>query len=328
MDTTGEVKVEAGQSAVIDKLSAALAKAQGMFEQPKNIKRGQQGHRTFKYAPLPEIYRAIRPGLSQNELVDVSYWEEINGKLYMTTELRHSGGGVMVSRWPVSCTTDPQERGKEGTYGRRNNICALTGVVGEELDADDGDGEGERDADEVRRKEAEKKLDELKGKGRVQSAYDGKVLEPGEATLPAQRAGNVATLDQKPKTIDKGNGAGNSKERVAPGAEVGKEGGGEVGKTAHSAVLQKKEGRVAARSAPPTGNEGADKSDPLAGITMVLADLMRRDGITAEALKAYYVGKGHLPNTVEPASLPADYIVGLTKPENWKKAVTAIKGGK
>ena len=66
----------------------------------------------------------------------------------------------------------------------------------------------------------------------------------------------------------------------------------------------------------------------LAGIAGPLAELMRRDGITAEALKAYYVGKGHLPDTVEPAALPPDYVAGLIKPENWKKAVTAIKGGK
>ena len=100
-----EGRPETGQSVGIDKLVGALAKAQGVFEQPKNIKRGQQGHRTFKYAPLPEIYRAIRPGLSQNELVDVSFWEEIGGKLYITTELRHSAGGVIVSRWPISGTT-------------------------------------------------------------------------------------------------------------------------------------------------------------------------------------------------------------------------------
>ena len=80
------------------------------------------------------------------------------------------------------------------------------------------------------------------------------------------------------------------------------------------------------------GEDPAPKPKPEADaddLTLVdsrLADLLRKDGITLAALKAYYVGKGHMPASVEPVDLPADYIGGLTQPANWKKAVTAMKG--
>jgi hypothetical protein len=341
MDTSGEVKTDVGQSVGMEKLAAALAKAQGMFEQPKNIKRGQQGHRTFKYAPLPEIYRAIRPGLSQNELVDVSYWEEIGGKLYMTTELRHSGGGVMASRWPVSGTTDPQERGKEGTYGRRNNICALTGVVGEELDADDGDGDGggdpERGGQDAKRKEAEKRLDALKGKGQVRSAYDGKELAPGEATLPEERTGKVETADCRPETADRR--AEPEKTTLTPALSPLREREQSAARAtpprlrspgSTDPTLKNGNGQAARGGQTPSPQPSPLKGegvDPLAGIVKPLADLMRKDGITPEVLKAYYVARGHVTDNMEPTALPPDYVAGLTKPENWKQALERMKGG-
>jgi hypothetical protein len=68
--------------------------------------------------------------------------------------------------------------------------------------------------------------------------------------------------------------------------------------------------------------------DPLTGMAKPLAVLMKKEGITPDALKAYYVGKGHFPDTVEPTALPTDYAAKLMIPENWKLAVAAIKGGK
>jgi hypothetical protein len=47
-----------------------------------------------------------------------------------------------------------------------------------------------------------------------------------------------------------------------------------------------------------------------------------------EQLKAYYVGKGHMPATVEPEDLAHDYVEGLTKPGNWSRASAAMKGAK
>jgi len=69
-------------------------------------------------------------------------------------------------------------------------------------------------------------------------------------------------------------------------------------------------------------------ADLLAGIDSRLAEAMRKSGISPEQLKAFYVTKGHMPESVEPTALPADYVGVLTKPENWKKAVAAIKEAK
>lgn len=82
---------------------------------------------------------------------------------------------------------------------------------------------------------------------------------------------------------------------------------------------------------PPAKAEEKKKDELPMGdvIAPALAALMKRDGITAEVLKAYYVDtKKHLPATVDPHMLPSDYLELLTKPENWKKAVAAMKGKK
>jgi len=63
------------------------------------------------------------------------------------------------------------------------------------------------------------------------------------------------------------------------------------------------------------------------GIVPALAALMTDSGITPAQLKAYYVGRGHVPATVEVNALPSDYVESITKVTNWTKIVTAIKNG-
>ena len=296
METTTGLKAETVQHGM-GELIAALSKAQAKFESPKNLKTGQQGNRRFKYAPLEEIIRATREALAANGLAITTYIEPREPALFVTSELRLAGcDACITSRYPLTAGLQTQDRGKEITYGRRYNRCALLDVVGEDSDADDGmDGSAPDEAEaEAKRKEAEKRLDALKGKGTVRSAYDGKVLAPGEPTLPAERT--VGTADHRPQTADR-----------------------KPGKTAGPEAPALPDGKRAAETAATT---------PGNGIAKPLADLMRRDGISPEALKAYYVGKGHLPDTVDPTALPPDYVAGLIKSENWKKAVTAIKGGK
>jgi hypothetical protein len=84
----------------------------------------------------------------------------------------------------------------------------------------------------------------------------------------------------------------------------------------------------AAKTDPEPEKEKEDALDMGSPVAPALAKLMEVDGITAEQLKAYYVKKGHFPATVDPHELPADYIAGLTKPENWKRATAAMKGAK
>jgi hypothetical protein len=321
MESATEAKTATVQSEQIDKVATALVAAQGEMTNPPKTKTVYAGQKKYSFAPLPEIIDAVRPVLKKHGLAVIQLVQDRT----LSTRVVHTSGQWIGSMYTLPPVSDSQAMGSAITYARRYSLCAILGIAGE----DDEDGEAATEAErmeaDAKRKEAEKALDELKGKGKLRSAYDGKVLEPGEATLPGERAGNVETLDQRPETADRKTGktagnekpevrsqktegkpagqTGNSKERVEPGAEVGR--------ATRTPTLS-----------PPRERESSE----MAGIDKRLADLMRRDGITPEALKAYYVGKGHLPDTVEPSALPADYIVGLTKSENWKKAVAAIKG--
>ena len=319
METTGEVRVEAGQSAVIDKLAAALVAAQGEMTNPPKTKTVYAGQKKYSFAPLPEIIDAVRPVLTKHGLA-VS---QLVREMWLETRLIHTSGQWIGATYSLPRIADSQAMGSAITYGRRYSLCALLGIAGE----DDEDGEAATAAElaeqEAKRKEAEKRLDALKGKGQVRSAYDGKVLAPGEATLSAQRTGSVETADRRPQTADR-KVSGNP-----PSLQSGLRRGDPVerDRTAGPACVAK---AMQAREAPalPDGKLAAETAatTPGNGIAKPLADLMRRDGITAEALKKYYVGKGHLPDSVEPSALPPDYVAGLTKPENWKKAVAAMKG--
>ena len=290
METTGEVRVDAGQSAVIDKLAAALVAAQGEMTNPPKTKTVYAGQKKYSFAPLPEIIDAVRSVLTKHGLAVVQLVRDRT----LETRLVHQSGQWMSATYGLPTVADSQAMGSAITYARRYSLCAILGIAAE----DDEDGEAATAAElaeqDAKRKEAEKRLDALKGKGTVRSAYDGKVLAPGEPTLPAERT--VGTADHRPQTADR-----------------------KTGKTAGPEAPALPDGKRAAETAATT---------PGNGIAKPLADLMRRDGISPEALKAYYVGKGHLPDTVEPTALPPDYVAGLIKPENWKKAVTAIKGGK
>ena len=187
--------------------------------------------------------------------------------------------------------------------------------------ADDSRRQVHRAAEAAKRQEAEKRLDALKGKGTVRSAYDGKVLAPGEAALPGERAAAQESGDRSQNTARAPEAGGQKDGGQGTGRPTPEE--RDAAKAPASAASPSTARRP--RDARSAGESGAD---PLAGIAQPLADLMRRDGITVEMLRRYYVGKRHLPESVAPTALPADYVAGLTKPENWKRAVAGMKGGK
>jgi hypothetical protein len=370
MEIPSEIKM---QSELIDKVAGAIVAAQGELSNPPKTKTVYAGQKKYSFAPLPEILDAVRPVLKKHGLAVIQLVQDRT----LSTRIVHTTGQWIGSMYPLPPVPDSQAMGSAITYARRYSLCAILGIAGEDDEDGEAATEAERMEQEARRKEAEKNLDGLKGKGKVQSAYDGKVLAPGEATLPAQRAGGVATTDNGRQTADRGEGAQESGDRsqrtegktagLAAHALPGEKPAAETAATKG----EKGAGRVAARSAPPTLNNGkagrgeegngrqgaAGHTEPgeetrgglahstgsglahstgstgspqagsgLAGIAKGLAALMRRDGITAEALKTYYVGKGHFPDPVEPSSLPSDYVAKLIKEENWEKAVAAIKG--
>lgn len=311
METTGEVRVEAGQSGEIDKVAAALVAVQGEMTNPPKTKTVYAGPKKYSFAPLPEILDAVRPVLKKHGLAVV----QLPRDRALETRVLHTSGQWIGGAYSLPASADSQAMGSAITYARRYSLCAVLGIAGE----DDEDGEAataaELEEQAARRKEAEGRLDAMKGKGKIKSAYDGKVLAPGEATLPAERAGGVETADRRPQTADLGTQGKTPASAATPSSTSAKA-------TADTTARRPRDARSAGGAAPAA-------ADALAGIAKPLADLMRRDGVSPEVLKRYYVViRKHLPDTVEATDLPPDYVENLTKAENWKRVVAAIKGGK
>jgi hypothetical protein len=314
-----DVKGDAVQSGEIDKLAVALVAAQAELTNPPKTKTVHAGVKKYSFAPLPEILDAVRPVLKKHGLAVVQLVRD----RALETRVLHTSGQWIGGAYSLPGIVDSQAMGSAITYARRYSLCAVLGIAGE----DDEDGEAataaELDEQAARRKEAEGRLDAMKGKGKIKSAYDGKVLAPGEATLPSERTGKVETADLRPQTADRGaQERPETSDRRPPGKTAGPACVAEAMQAREAPALpEARKKRTAETAVATTGKE-------LAGIAKPLADLMRRDGVTPEALKRYYVViRKHLPDTVEPTDLPPDYVETLVKAENWKKAVAAIKGG-
>jgi hypothetical protein len=331
METAGDGRTDAVQSPEIEKVAGALVAAQGEMTNPPKTKTVYAGQKKYSFAPLPEIIDAVRPVLMKHGLAVVQLVRERT----LETRLIHTSGQWIGAAYALPSLADSQDMGSAITYARRYSLCAILGIAGE----DDEDGqaatEAERAEQEAKRKDAEKRLDAMKAKGQMKSAYDGKVLAPGESPLPAERATGGKRQEESPSTELRAGGkreaasGDGQKPDVRGQTPEGKTAGpaaralpGEKAKTPSPPPFDKAQGRPS-----PLKREGAGEN-ALAGITEPLAGLMKKDGITPEELQAYYIDKGHFPNVVEPTALPSDYVGKLTAPENWKLAVAAIKGGK
>lgn len=126
----------------INKLSEALAKAQGEFTQVVRDKTvtvlmKSGGKYTFSYAPLESILHAVNPALSKNGLALTQAMVVADGKDYVETTLRHASGQFINNRIPVFVKDDgPQAYGSGLTYARRYGVTLLLCVSAD--DDDDG----------------------------------------------------------------------------------------------------------------------------------------------------------------------------------------------
>jgi hypothetical protein len=128
----------------IDKLMAALAKAQGTIEAvTKNrevevVSQRTNSRYSFKYATLDAIREAIRKPLSDNGLALVQSVDDGEGQSsVLTTMLGHESGQWISSKLKLMVeNAGNQARGSAISYGRRYAICSLLGIVSE--DDDDG----------------------------------------------------------------------------------------------------------------------------------------------------------------------------------------------
>ena len=121
-------------SETVDSLFGALAKAQGMFDQPKKTHENPFFH--SKYADLADIISATRPGLVANELCIIQGAVAGDGGVVVVpTRLAHSSGQWL--QFDVTLPTgkgDAQAIGSAITYARRYGWSAVTGVASEEDD--------------------------------------------------------------------------------------------------------------------------------------------------------------------------------------------------
>jgi hypothetical protein len=123
---------------------AALAAAQGKFENPKRTKTatvnprdGGRGY-TFAYAPLEEVVNAIKGPLAENGLLRQQYlFRDGSGTYWVRTVLWHASGEWISGDYPVIFAKDSAQGFAGGvTYAKRNGLSLLLGLAAE--DDDDG----------------------------------------------------------------------------------------------------------------------------------------------------------------------------------------------
>lgn len=121
-------------SQTIDKLSAALAKAQAEIEGAEKDRKND--HFRSKYATLAAVWEAWQAVGPKNGLA-VSQWpgDFADGKLTMVSVLTHSSGEWMRQTLTMPVVkADPQGYGSATTYARRYALMALAGIAPEDDD--------------------------------------------------------------------------------------------------------------------------------------------------------------------------------------------------
>jgi hypothetical protein len=122
------------QSEPIDKLAAALSKAQATMESAAKNKRNP--HFNSKYADLASIIEAVRKPLTDNGLAFTQTVQSLEHGLFLETTLLHTSGQWLRSEYPLVQGT-PQQTGSSLTYARRYSLSSIAGIAADE----DDDGE-------------------------------------------------------------------------------------------------------------------------------------------------------------------------------------------
>jgi hypothetical protein len=126
----------------IDKISEALAKAQGAMRNPEKNQTAEivmksGGQYSYRYADLPSIYDCARQALSENGLAHASTIEHTAELgMHLCMRLIHSSGQWYESVYPLPNDGDDKTLAGKITYGRRYLFTALTGLAAED-DLDD-----------------------------------------------------------------------------------------------------------------------------------------------------------------------------------------------
>ncbi len=124
------------QSTTVGSLMKALVLAQSEFPNiPKTkevIVQTQKGSYVFKYAPLEDTIKLLRPVLTKHGL---GFTQGADGDFIVTTVF-HESGEWISHRMPLMDTSNPQQYGAQFTYRRRYSLKAALGIETDEDDAD------------------------------------------------------------------------------------------------------------------------------------------------------------------------------------------------
>ncbi len=133
-----EARSEVLTSPLVDKLSAALAKAQGTMRHPKKSKTAKVplkagGGFEYDYADLADVFDAIREPFAQTGLAVVQIpVVDLKRGAGVITRLMHESGQWIESVLLLPFNDDkPQTIGSAITYARRYALSPMTGVASE-----------------------------------------------------------------------------------------------------------------------------------------------------------------------------------------------------
>ena len=128
MSPDAPAKPLANRSAEIDKLAAALAKAQGEIEGA--VKDKSNPAFRSKYADLGAVWDAIREPFSKNGLSVVQFPRRDGNCVEVETILMHSSGQWLSGAFSVpTAKQDAHGFGSATTYARRFSLSAVCGVA-------------------------------------------------------------------------------------------------------------------------------------------------------------------------------------------------------
>lgn len=105
-----------------------------MIENPKLT--AVNPHFKNRYAPLDEVLRVVKEGLSEGQDVRQTVVANEHGTFFRSALLSDSGSVEAFVDIPFPQTSKAQELGSAITYCRRYGLCLLFNLVGE--DDDDG----------------------------------------------------------------------------------------------------------------------------------------------------------------------------------------------
>lgn len=122
-------------SDTIGKISADLAKAQGILKNPG--KDAVNPHFRNSYATLDAGLNICREALSKHNIALIQATRVDGDILILETRLSHASGEWLEAEYPVCrFPAKPQEMGSAMTYAKRYALFSFVGIAGE--DDDDG----------------------------------------------------------------------------------------------------------------------------------------------------------------------------------------------